>query len=340
MRAVFLLLLLQPLFLGGQQSPATSPASAVLQNALQLLDHGRANDAIALLLPLAATQPRPKGIEHELGLAYYRTGKLVEARDAFAAATKEDPSDIESIQMEGLTLYRLGQPAAAIPYLERVRQWTAHSNADANYVLGLCYLNSQQYDKARGAFAAQYGVTADSAQAYLLLGTMLMHANMPELAGQAASKAIQLAPGLPLAHLMLGEVDLFKSNVNGAVSEFEREREIDPGNSTVYDRLGDAYTRLGRYEEAQQSLMKAISLDTSYTGPFLQMGKVLLRRNDPQTALMYLKHAEKMDPGNYMVHTLLSQAYRATGQQDDARREMDIVSKIHSSSELKLQPVQ
>ena len=40
--------------------------------------------------------------------------------------------------MRGLTLYRLGQPAAAIPYLERVRQWMPNANADANHVLGLC----------------------------------------------------------------------------------------------------------------------------------------------------------------------------------------------------------
>lgn len=333
--AIFGLLLLQPLFVFGQAA-AASP----LQNAQQLLDHGHAQDAIALLLPLAAAQPRPKGVEHELGLAYYRTGKLIEARDAFLAAAKEDPLDIESIQMEGLALYRLGQPAAAIPYLEQVRKWTPHSNADANYVLGLCYLNSQQYDRARGAFAAQYGVAADSAQAYLLLGTMLMHANMPELAGQAAAKAMQLAPGLPRAHLMLGEVDLFKSDVSGAVSEFEQERIINPDNPIVYDRLGDAYTRLGRYEEAQQALMKAISLDTSITGPFLQMGKVLLRRNDPQTALMYLKHAEKMDPANFVVHSLLAQAYRATGRQEDAARETEILAKIHSSSQLRLEPVQ
>lgn len=336
-RAVLFLMLWQPLLLLGQQGP---PASTPLVKAQQLLDHGHAQEAIAILLPLSTAQPQAKGVEHELGLAYYRTGKLIKARDAFASAMKEDPSDIESIQMEGLTLYRLGQPAAAIPYLEKVRQWTAHSDADANYVLGLCYLNSRQYDQARGAFAAQYGVAANSAQAYLLLATMLMHANMPELAGQAASKAIQLEPNLPLAHLMLGEVELFKSDINGAVAAFEREREINPANPTVYGRLGDAYIRLGKYEQAQQSLMKAISLDTSITGPFLLMGKVLLRRNDPQTALMYLKHAEKMDPGNFMVHTLLSQAYRATGQQEDSRREADIVSKIHSASQLKLEPVQ
>ena len=68
------------------------------------------------------------------------------------------------------------------------------------------------------------------------------------------------------------------------------------------------------------------------------MGKVLLRRNDPQTSLLYLQHAEKMDPGNYMTHTLLGQAYRSLGREEDARKEMDMAAKIHAGEELKLQP--
>jgi Flp pilus assembly protein TadD len=70
------------------------------------------------------------------------------------------------------------------------------------------------------------------------------------------------------------------------------------------------------------------------------MGKVLLRRNDPRTSLLYLEHAEKMDPGNYMTHTLLGQAYRSLGREDEARKELNIAGKIHADNELKLQPAE
>lgn len=86
--------------------------------------------------------------------------------------------------------------------------------------------------------------------------------------------------------------------------------------------------------------MRAISLDTSRTGPFILMGKVLLRRNDPQSALLYLKHADKMDSNNYITHTLLGQAYRTLGQEEDAKRELDAASKIQASGELKLESPQ
>jgi predicted Zn-dependent protease len=167
---------------------------------------------------------------------------------------------------------------------------------------------------------------------------MLMQANLPEAAADAAKKALDLTPRLPLAHFMLGEFYLFKSDPERALREFEQEREINPANSAVYDRLGDVYTRSGQYQQAQEALSKAISLDTSSTGPFILMGKVLLRRNDPQTSLLYLQHAEKMDPGNYITHTLLGQAYRSLGREEEAKKEIDAASEIHAASQLKLQP--
>jgi tetratricopeptide (TPR) repeat protein len=322
-------------------APPEPSVEATLAAAHEKLEHGDPQEAIAMLEKLAATSgASATGVQHELGIAYYRTGKLLSAEQAFARATDEDPKDMESVQMRGLSLYRLGRPEAAIPFLERVRQWTPNANADANYVLGLCYLNSQRFDDARLAFANQFAVSPNSGPAYLLLGKMLMQANLPEAAAEAAKKALALTPKLPFAHLLLGEFYLFKSDTEQALREFEQEREINPANPTVYDRLGDVYTRSGQYQQAQEALAKAISLDTSSTGPFIQMGKVLLRRNDPQTSLLYLQHAEKMDPGNYITHTLLGQAYRGLGRGEEAKKEIDIASKIHAAEQLKLQPAQ
>jgi tetratricopeptide (TPR) repeat protein len=338
-RNFFLPFFLSSAVLLGQTASIPATAQNQLAEAQQKLEHGQPADAIALLQPLANATPPLKGAAHELGVAYYRTGKLLEAVQAFTQAEKEDPNDMESIQLHGLTLYRLGRPAEAIPYLQRVRQWMPNVDADANHVLGLCYLNSQHYDEARKTFAEQYGVAPDSGAAYLFLGNMLMQANLPELARNAATQALRVTPMLPLAHFMIGEVDLFKSDVNGALQEFEQERAINPAYPATYDRLGDVYIHLGKYQQAQESLTKALSLDTSSTGPFILMGKALLLRGDAQTAAMYLQHAEKMDPNNYMTHALLSQAYRRMGDEENAKREVDLVSKIHASDRLTLQPV-
>jgi tetratricopeptide (TPR) repeat protein len=321
------------------QAPANAATPDDLAKAHNALEHDRPDEAIAILQRLAAAQSPVKGVQHELGLAYYSSGNLMRAKQSFEQAVQQDASDLESVQLVGLTLYRLGQPAAAIPYLERVRGWMPNANADANYVLGLCYLDAQRYDDARHAFAAQFSEGPDSAEAYLLLGTMLMHADRSDLAAEQAQKALKISPGLPLAHFMLGEVALLKSNIDEAISELEAERRINPGYAPLYDRLGDAYLHVDKMAEAQQALTKAIALDRSNTGPFILMGEALLRRQDARTATMYLKHAEKMDPSNYVTHTLLAQAYHRSGQEDDAKRETDIASKIHVANQLKFEPM-
>jgi tetratricopeptide (TPR) repeat protein len=339
MVSVFLLLLL--LSGPGAGQAASSPADpAPLDHERSLMQQGKTEEALAIMQQLAAGQPVPKGLHHDLGIGWYRIGKLAEAEKEFVAAVQEDPSDQESVQMQGLTLYRMGQPARAIPLLERVRQWMPNADADSNYVLGLCYLNSRRYDDARAAFAQEFSVDPASASAYLLLSTMLMHANLPELAADQARKALDLDPKLPLAHFRIGEVALFKSNVAEATQELEQERRLNPGYAPTYDRLGDVYLRTGKLQESQEALTKAISLDVTSTGPFIQMGKVLLHRDDPDTALLYLRHAEKMDPSNYITHTLLAQAYRRQGHEDQAKHEMELAGKIHTDNQFTLQPVQ
>ncbi|HVT99912.1 MAG TPA: tetratricopeptide repeat protein [Acidobacteriaceae bacterium] len=335
-----LVFLLCPLAAMAAQLPQAPASADNLAKAHEDLQQNRPDQAIALLEQMRAMQPVPKGVDRELGLAWYRTGKLAEARAAFQQAMTEDPQDIEAVQMEGLTLYRLGQPAAAIPYLERVRQWTPDAGTDANYVLGLCYLNANRSDDARKAFAAQFGVPPDSGAAWMLLAAMLQKASLPRQAAPAAQKALDLEPNLPSAHLLLGEVALLDSNIDGALQQFEAEQKVNPNSAVVYERMGDAWLRIGKLDLAQQSLTRALSLDTSSTGPFILMGRVLLRRQDARTAIMYLQHAEKMDPGNYITHASLAQAYRMAGQDDEAKRENDLAAQSHLKNELKLQPLQ
>ncbi len=334
---VFFVLFLSVLQTAAHAQGASTPEETRAK-ALQALEANRTDEAIALLQPLIAQKPPVKGAEHDLGMIYYRTGKLIEAQKAFAEAMREDNADQESVQMEGFTLYRLGQYADAIPYLDKVRQWMPGANADASYVLGLCYLNARRYDEARSAFAVQFGVPPESGSAYLILATMLRHINLPEQAGEQARKALQISPNLPMAHFQLAEIALLQADVNLAIDELEAERRINPDYAPLYDRLGDAYLRLGKLDDAQQSLSKAISLDTSITGAYTKMGKVLMHRHEPHTALLYLKHAEKMDPDDYSIHALLAQAYHLTGQEEDAKKENAQAMKAQAQKQLILEP--
>jgi predicted Zn-dependent protease len=318
---------------------APTASSTNLTQLRLMIDRGQSGEALKELDTLSAQQPASAGVNRLRGLALYSQNQFAEADTAFATALKEDPHDAESAQLRGLTLYRLGKPADAIPLLEAAHDWTSDTRVDPSYVLGLCYIDTRNYDKARQAFAGQYGFPPDSAPAYLLAARMLLRREYLPVAQQFAAKSLELDPQLPLAHALLGEIALAGEHIDEAIAEFEKERLRNPLNGSIYDRLGDAYTRTGDYTKAQQSLQRALLLEPNSTGPYILLGKVLLKRQDPANAMMYLERAEKMDPGNYMTHSLLGQAYRSVGRTEDATREIQISQKIQAASEPKIETV-
>ena len=280
---------------------------------------------MAQLDALAKQTPEPAGVERLRGIIFYQREQFDDAITAFTKAEAQDPTDKDSIEMHGVSLYRIGRTPEAIPFLERARTSVESANIDPNYVLALCYQDVQRYDDARRAFAAQFGFEPDSAQAHLLAGRMFLRRESRDQARIEASKALALQPSLPLAHELLGEVALAHGDAATAIREFELERTIDPMNPDLYDRLGDAYVRAGDYTKAQESLNRAVLLEPGATGPYILLGETFLKLDHPIQALHYLDRAVRMDPSNYITHNLLAQAYKATGQVAAANREFQLV---------------
>lgn len=326
--------------LSAQASPASSPSviagpaqtAPSVQDAQQLLDKGKLAESTEELNALSKLIPEPAGVERLLGFVYYQQNRFTEADTAFAKALVQNPQDAEAMQMRGVTLFRMGKPADAIPLLERAHASIPNANIDPNYVLGVSYLQVHRHDDARRAFAVQYGFKPDSAPAYLLAARMFFRQEFLPIAEETANKALQLNSSLPLAHQLMGEIELAKNNINGAIAEFEKEKQINPLNAALYDRLGDAYIRNEQYDAAQHALNQAVLLEPNATGPYILLGKVLLAHQNPVMASMYLERALHMDPNNYITHSLLAQAYRTQGRKEDAAREFQRASQLQSSN--------
>lgn len=329
------------------QSQASSPPVASIPDSVSPLAHardlvtkGRLNEAASELESLAAQKPDLAGVERLLGFVYYQQGKLSEAEAAFAKALQQEPTDKESMQMRGVTLFRMGRASEAIPLLEGAHIAVSSTNIDPNYVLAVCYITVRRYDDARRAFAAQYGFPPDSAPAYLIAARMLFRQELTDPANAAARKALEINPRLPLAHRLLGEIALAKGDFPQAIAELQKERDINPLDGELYSRLGDAYLRSGQPHEAQQALDEAVLLEPNATGPYILLGKALLQQQEPVIAVMYLERAVQMDPSSYMAHTLLGQAYHTAGRKDDAAREFQAAGKLLSASPSQNKPQQ
>jgi tetratricopeptide (TPR) repeat protein len=316
---------------------AQSPPSAASAEAL--IAAGHPDEALEQLNHLIQS-PSAWKVEYLRGMAFYMKGEMLKASAAFAKAVEQDPANLDAAEMQGVSLFRAGRPAEATPLLERAHRSVPAANIDPNYVLGLCYIQTQRYDDARIAFAHQYGFAPKSAQAYLLEARMLLRQDYLPVAEEAGRKALALSPTLPGIHLLLGQIALAQSKISDAIAHFQQERDLDPLDGLPYERLADAYIRGGDFSRAQQALDQAILLEPNVSIPYILLGKVLLKQENPFMAKMYLERALQMDPRNSMAHFLLGRAYRSLGQKNDSTREFDIAAKIQAASAPKLESAQ
>jgi len=299
------------------------------------LQQGKSDDAIGALHQLEATHPGMKGLSHELGAAYYKKGDYVSAIAFLKKAQVENAADSEAVQLLGLSYYLAGRPVEAIPELEKVQTWFPSANVDAAYILGICYIQIKDYAHARGAFAKMFGVSPDSAASYLFTARMLLRQDFGPVAEEYAQKAVSLDPRLPLAHFLLGELDLYHSKIPEAVVEFEKELQLNPGYAAAYYKLADAYSRIQKFDEAEKLLQRSIWLDSTSTGPYILMGKVLEKKGETELAIRTLQRALAMDPNNPVPHHLLGQAYRELGRSEDAERELKVAAQLEERQNAK-----
>jgi len=309
---------------------ATASPAATFAQAQGLVDRGKFDEGIGLLRQLQARDPETKGLNREFGVAYYKHSDFMSAAEYLQKELQQDAGDSEATQLLGLSYYFSGKPAQAVPLLEKVNSWYPSANVDASYVLGICYIQLRNYDRARKAFAAMYGVKPDSAPAYLFAARMLLREEFDPIAEHYAKQAIAIDPKLPLAHYFLGEVYLYKSRIPESIEQFQQELALNPAHAPTYYKLADAYTRVMKWDDAERLLQRSIWLDSTASGPYILMGKVLLNKGEPNLAVRTLKHALQMDPNNYITHHLLGESYRALGEAQQASDELKLAGQLES----------
>lgn len=81
--------------------------------------------------------------------------------------------------------------------------------------------------------------------------------------GQAANcyrSALEIAPDYPELHSSLGTLAIFQGEPEKAIPHFERANAIDDTLPTTHGNLAVAYAMVGRFDDAERSLERAIGL--------------------------------------------------------------------------------
>jgi superkiller protein 3 len=227
--------------------------------------------------------------------------------------------------MIGRSEYLSGHIAAAIPWLENARAAGARGN-ELFFVLGNCYLQSRQIEKARAAFAELFGVTGDSSAARECNAQMLMRLELEDDAEKELKAALAEQSKLPVTrhltglHYMMGEIAIYRAHIEEAVGELNQEIALNPDFAMAYYRLGDAYTRREDWERAVPPLQRAVWLNPTFSGPYILLGKAYLKTADLPNAERMLRSALQMDPRNASAHYLLGRTLIQSGRAEEGKK--------------------
>jgi tetratricopeptide (TPR) repeat protein len=307
--------------------PTRRAARSDLRTCRFLRTAGAACALLSTVLILAASDARvvaDKTASLSSAKELYQQRNFRAAIDVLNAALRRNPGDPELEQVLALAYYSNGNPGDAIPMLERLHSIAGPVGFDTSYLLGMCYLKLDKPDRARAAFAQMYSVADGSAAAHLFFARILVREHHEEQAAVELSKAIEIDPRLAMAHFLLGEVYLSKGATQSAISEFQKELQISPALWLVYWRLADAYLRAESLADAERAAKQAIWLNESFSGSYVTLGEIAVKRGDLELAQGLLQRAVKMEPGNQSAHYSLARVYQRLGRNDDATREFDL----------------
>ena len=187
---------------------------------------------------------------YNLGMAYSKLGRQLEAIDAFKRAIKIKPYYAEAYYNLGFACSNLGRQQEAVEAFRQVVR-IKPDYAEAHNTLGLACSKLSHYQEAIEAFRQVVRITPDNAEAHYNIG---------------------------VAYAMLGRW-------REAIEAFGQTIRIKPYYAEAHNNLGVAYGKLGRGTEAIDAYKQAVKIKPDYAEAHCNLGYAYLAIGDKNSAL-------------------------------------------------------
>jgi tetratricopeptide (TPR) repeat protein len=296
--------------------------------------------------PAAQTQTKPdhhKALERALDHLADHPGDPAAARiTALCLSQLDYPSEAEPYYLiarrqQALSLDDLGIRAfglahgnlraqAVTAYREILDQRT--DDPEALQRLAAIYYSLSQYNDALSTAQrlARSPITSQAVAGYALIGIVHHDQHRPGPAVAANEKVLELDPKLETLSL---PVELFFADLAQDLVDLNRASDArryihrvlgQRDDPVLTDILGSAYYSEGQEDEAERCWKRAVELDPRYHRPWLNLGKLALRRGRLEEVVPYLEQAHSLDRRSHETAYQLSLAYRRLGRAEDSER--------------------
>jgi Tfp pilus assembly protein PilF len=130
----------------------------------------------------------------------------------------------------------------------------------------------------------------------------------------------------PEAHLNLGLLDLRRRQPAAAEAEYNTALRLDPNFVPALANLADLDRMLGRDQQGEDLLRKALAIDPNSADVHHSLGLLLVRQHNYAGALDQLRQATELAPDNARYAYVYAIALNSTGA---AAQAFDLLERTH-----------
>lgn len=298
---------------------------------------GRYEEAITQYKQALARDQRNQTIRYNLALAYYKAAFFAEAAGELAplitSMPKNQPEWLSAVLLLADCQVRLGEYKQVIELLSPLEETYANNRAFA-YLFGNALISDNQI--ARGQVLIDRVFRGEeSAEAHLLIGSILLTADDKHGAIKEFERALELNPKLPGLQAWYGRALMRLGDGEKAISLFKRELADNPQDFDANLYLGILLKRDKLMDEAFAHLSRATRLRPRDSYARYHLGALYVMQGKPGEALLLLEAVAKEYPDFVEGRVLLASIYYRLNRKADGDREQAIVQKLNAERQAK-----
>jgi len=289
---------------------------------------GRLTDARDAFRRASASAVENRPALLSLALVQLQMAEPSEAVKVLTPLAGRNAKDTEARRLLAQALLAGGQPEQAVQELEEART-ASPGDLELDFTLASGYLRLKKVDAAQRLFA-QVARAKPIAQTHVLIGRTYRDFGEYEQAETELRAALSQDPAVRRAHYYLGTVALLgerRARLDEAISEFQKELRLAPGDRLASLYLGMALVEARRPSQALPHLERAARADPPPVDALHYLGRAQLALGGANDAVTSLRRALELarargpasDPGLLRsVHYQLALALRQVGQEQEA----------------------
>jgi tetratricopeptide (TPR) repeat protein len=292
----------------GSQSALSQTDLETMQAATEAMRGNRVEEAIAGFQKVTQDAPRFAPGYLNLGLAYAGVSRNQEAVVALQKAIALKPSLRGAQLFLAISLYKLNQlqPAAAA-----IRKETALDPRDAQAWMWQGVIDLALNRLTAAVEELDHAATLDPKNVDILYHRG--HAALA-LSRQSYEDMFHLDPHSWHVHQVLAQADVESDRDADAATQYQLAIDSAPPQSGLYEGLGSALWRTGKFEEAEKAFEQALAIDPGDTLAMYKLGCLRVDRGDAAGGKPLLDRVAVADPTLELVAYYQGRAEAELGQ--------------------------